>query len=71
MKLGGQELPPEAIFLYVCLTQGAIKVHELGRDKKYFIRFAGEIWDAMLMSDPETLKQQLTEYAAEDLLKHL
>ena len=71
MKLGGQELPPEAIFLYVCLTQGALKVHELGRDKKYFLKFAGEIWDSMLLSDPDTLKQTLMEYVAQDIQKYL
>ncbi len=71
MILNGKKLDSDASFLYIALTQAAIKVHETGRDKDFFIEFCKEIWESMLLSDTDTLKEILIQYTVDDLKKKL
>lgn len=68
MKINGKSLPPEATFLYMTLTQAALKAREMGFDKTFFVEFTSEIWESMLLSDPEELRKTLTGFMMKDIV---
>lgn len=65
MKL--DDLPASVKFMYMSMTQTAIYLKEMGRDRDYFVKFAKEIWDTMELNDMQTLKSALREQMEKDI----
>jgi hypothetical protein len=61
------KLDPQAYFLYMTMTQAALKMHELGKSKEEFVQFSAEIWESMLLSDTDELFNTLQSAMMNDM----
>jgi|HubBroStandDraft_2_1064218.scaffolds.fasta_scaffold00031_54 hypothetical protein len=64
-----EDMPRNLQFVFISLLRSAIIIKEEGKDKKFFINFASEIWEKMNLNDIEDLKNILSEYLKADIEK--
>lgn len=48
-------------FLFFTMMQAAIRMDEMGKSKKDFIDFAGEIWESLKLNDRDKLKSTIAD----------
>lgn len=62
-------LPKDVRFVFMLMMQAALKLREMGQNKKSFISFADETWKSMEMNNEETLRTALTAALEADIMK--
>lgn len=61
------DLSESAQFAFIAMLQTAIRFKEGGKNKKFFVDFASEIWETMELSDIEYLKKVLMDRMMKDI----
>jgi hypothetical protein len=64
-----EELPANVRFAFLTMSQLACNLKLEGHDKDFFVSFAGEIWDSMLLTGAKELQEIILEYMQQDIVK--
>jgi hypothetical protein len=62
-------LPKDVRFVFVLMMQAALKLKEMGQNKKSFVSFAEETWKSMEMNNEEELRETLTSVVMTEVIK--